>query len=1005
MTIRKPVSVIHNSFYDGQRVDQVDMTVEQDRNVNKDASIVQNHFGSGILLKSFSQAIVFDTDDLFPDQVALTISNDFDGTGLRPLAQPSDSTLGNQLEVELTDSDVNGNTTVGGRLSSKVLIVGLDFNGELQYDALYFYKKEKQVTKKHYARILSVFFNDFYGNNNCSRNLGGRFIIRESASMQLSRDPIMISQDVEPNLFFRDFKISNVSSTGDILLTLAQAIQAGIGVTYNVDDLGINTTVKRNVYLDAGDVTTKIAQKFKAETNNIQKLTILLGVSKNTSGTIAEWFDWSGELVINVYELQSTVTCYSQLVPELAIEYDPDPEPILQFSLDKDDLEDLGYVLSDVLQPVDLVVSNYNVGSSSNPRIEVGKYYAISINRGGDSSTGILFTGVGNSVSDYSRLSIYSGGTWTDVSEEDLWFQVWTDAAKVSDGMAYDDGNGMQIDKTTENELGATIDYSFDQNAFSDNGQNTLNTAVLEAIKEQSDQEQDERTGNTVYSRQMFEPQLSFVTNTQLTTLRETTEPLVIGCARDTNAKSNSTITGTQLYPGLAYDNKYIVVGPDVSLTSQRLIGSRLIPDSSSSSNTYKIVKTQLCTDGYGDVNGDGVVDEADAIRVAQLIGESLELESTQNKILAGDITVLELLRADVDGDGYITSTDATLILNYVGRNINSFPVGSSFTHLEIEVQNETGRFDGYYDCGDGYIRLDGYTPGTDGYYTDNNIIAIGDLTEAQLKYYGYNGLPDLASDNVNFSTTPWIDSVDFSIVPTAFWQDYLMQFSSKGRLVPVVFTSIDTSSTEYMDSSNNCTEDSESICNDNLNLDEDSCEPGQNNVFIPDNLIMGSGQILNKNGNYYKPDIEVYPIVLELPPEIQFENAILDIFTKFVLDRGDGTTAAGYTAPKFADCTTVSAAALVSNQVRFDVSIQSIYPNFDGYTLDDGYGIIIDDIIGINIDQSTGIMTLSAKDIDHSTVYPELRTKILITVYLKKSGWNNTPLTVPYNQISGLFS
>ena len=166
MTIRKSVSYLHNRWYDGQRVDQVDMTIEQDRNVNRDGSIVQNHFGSGVVPASPTQNVVFDTENLFPDQVALIASNDFDGTGLRPLAQPSDSTLGNQLEVELSDSDPEKTigpwmSTARGRLSTKVLIIGLDFQGNLQYDRFYFYKKEKQVTKKHYARILSVFFNDW----------------------------------------------------------------------------------------------------------------------------------------------------------------------------------------------------------------------------------------------------------------------------------------------------------------------------------------------------------------------------------------------------------------------------------------------------------------------------------------------------------------------------------------------------------------------------------------------------------------------------------------------------------------------------------------------------------------------------------------------------------------------------------------------------------------------------------------------------------------------------
>jgi hypothetical protein len=568
---RNEVSYIQNRWYDSQRVDQTDLTVEQNRNINTDAAIVQNHFGSGILPESFTQKIIFDTHDLYPDQIALVASKDLDGTGLLPLTQPTDLALGNQLEVELIDSDddLNGPSTVGGRFSSKVAVIGLDFQGNLQYDRFYFYRKEKQVTKKHYAQVLCVFLNDVYGNNKCSKKLGGRIVIRESKSFQLSRDTIMIAQDVEPNLFFRDLRISNVAVGGGLVVTLQEALQAGIGSEYNATSLGINTTVKREVELPVNDISTRLAQKFLATSNNIQKITLLLGVRRQdySPPDITRIYDWSGDLIINIYELQSSVSCPTELVPGLAIEFDPNPEPITQISISKSTLEDYGYVLTDVLQPVDFVFSGSLIGSTANTKIIPGKYYAISINRSGDSSVGALFTGVGNSSSTDDRFSIFSG-VWTDVPEEDMWYQVWTDAAKVSDGKAYDDGKGIDILKTTTNELGAVVDYTFDNNVFVDNGQNTLNTAIIEAVLEQSDQEQDERTGNPVYSREKYESSFSFVTTTTLNELREVSDPLVIGCARDINARANIVITGAQYYPGLARGNVFTVVSPDANLLS-----------------------------------------------------------------------------------------------------------------------------------------------------------------------------------------------------------------------------------------------------------------------------------------------------------------------------------------------------------------------------------------------------------------------------------------------------
>lgn len=993
MTVRKPVSYLHNRWYDGQRVDQVDMNIEQNRNLNIDASIVQNHFGSGVLPFSPVQKVLFDTDNLFPDQVALIASNDFDGTGLRPLAQPTDTSLGNQLEVELKDSDPetypwHWQSTAMGRLCTKVLVIGLDFQGNLQYDRFYFYKKEKQVTKKHYAQILTVFFNNFYGNNNCSRNLGGRVIIRETESFQLSRDPIMIAQDVQPNLFFRDFKVSNTTT-----ITLYQTIQTAIGSEYNVDSLEINTTVKRDFELAIDDVTTRIGEKFLANNNNIQKITMLLGVRKNTEATVDAQFDWSGELLVSVYELQNSISCPTDLVPELAIEFEPNPVPLTQFSIDQADLKRHGYILSDVLQPIDLVFNNTRLASTTNPIIVPGKYYIFTIGRAGDASTGTLFTGIGNSQTTDDRFSIFTS-VWTDVPEEDMWYQIWSDTAKVADGFAYDNGNGMEISKTITNELGAVVDYSFDQKAFADVGQNTLNTAVIEAVEVQSVQEQDERTGNPVYARQKFETTFSFVTTTNLETLRENSEPVVIGCARDTNPKTNEDIEGIQLYPGLAKGNIFHILAPNSDLISQQLVGSALIPNDECQSKEYRIVSTILCTDGYGDINGDGVVDNLDIFRASELLGESLLLASTQLKILNGEIDTLEIIRGDVDGDGYITATDVNHITAFVAKTRSGFEIGDTFQRLEIIVQRPTGRLDGYYDCGDGYIRLDGYSL--------QNIVSVAGLTEYELEYYGYNGLPDIESEDPVYQLIPF-EPISFRVRASPFWQDYLLQFKSDAREVPVTFTYSETPD-KLLTSLGTCDDSADSICQEVFEFGGNVCDPGRNDFYVPNNLIIGDGQILDKYGNFHKQDIELHIITIEIP-ETPLGRGVLDIFNKLIVNHENGKTTAGFPAARFSDCTFVASDALIKNQIRFGLSIASIAPSLDGYNWSLGYGIISDDYLAAYIDQEEGILYFTMKDAISSPIYPELRPKLQIIAYLKKAGWNNTPLTVPGNQVVGLLS
>lgn len=981
MTIRLPVSPLQNHWNDAQRVDRTDMNLEQDFNNSTNAAIVNNHLGSGIVPNAIEQRILFDSNSLTEEQAAILSAGDFDGTGLDFHLQPSDTNLGVQLEIELTDS------TVFGRQSVKVFIVGLDFESNLQYDTFNFHKNEKQVTRKHYTSLLTVFFNDFKGNNSCSREFGGSVVIREANSYQLSRDCKMIAQDIEPNLFFRDFKTAGNIIVPNVTVTLYSAIQEAIGSEYSVDALDINTTWANIRRLAASDVSSKVGQKFIAKTNNIQKITLLLGAEADNSVDIADKFDWTGQLVISLYKLQTTVECPTDIVPELAIEFEPEANPIVQLSFSQADLRSLGYVLTDVAQPIDFVFSNTAIGSSANPVINPDHYYAVIINRSGAAGTGAIFTLTGRDRTEDSRLTLYGSGSWVDVNEEDVWFQIWTDAAKVADGQAYDAGNGMQIDKTVENELGAEEDYCLCDRSFSSTGENTLNIGVVQAVQAQSVTEQDERTGNTVYARQNFEPSFSFVTEAGLEALSDTTEPLIIGCGLDTNPKDNALIDGVQAYPGLVIADEFTIIEPDPDLLSFNLIGSKLIPNMGCVSKEYRIFEVLTCIDGYGDVNGDGYIDASDIARVAELLGHGLASSDTQQDIIDGYISTLELLRADVDGDGYVTANDVTLITEYVARSINGFPVGSTFTHMVLKVQQSIGRWDGYFDCSDGYVRLDGYA--------GINLVLAEDLDPSELEYDGYLTDVSMNGDDAAFTTVPY-SAVTYQIIPQSFWHEYLVNFSSAARLVPASFTYTEGITV------NNCDPTAIYECQNRAEILPE-CDPGRNDFMVPDNLIIRRGQILGPDGGHHKIDLEIGQVILELP-EFPLEESSLNVFMKLVADVGDGKTAAGFNAMKFADCSTVGVDAIERNQVRFDVSIQAFVPNIDGYG-EDGYGIIVDDIIGVYMNHAAGILTLSIRDLSVDPIYRTMVTKLQITVYLKKAGWNNRVLVVDSDQVAGLLS
>jgi hypothetical protein len=192
--------------------------------------------------------------------------------------------------------------------------------------------------------------------------------------------------------------------------------------------------------------------------------------------------------------------------------------------------------------------------------------------------------------------------------------------------------------------------------------------------------------------------------------------------------------------------------------------------------------------------------------------------------------------------------------------------------------------------------------------------------------------------------------------------------------------------------------------CSDRGDVDP-ACDPGRNDFLAPDNIIIGDGgQILRPNGDFYKPDIEICTIILQLP-QTPLDEANIDVFNKLVADRGDGFTSAAYPACRYSDCSTVQPEDLAGGKVRFGVSLQSFVPSLDGYSLVDGYGAIIDDIIGVNMDQDNGILRLTVQDLVVDPVFVTLVTKIQINVFLKKSGWNNQVLVVDSDDIVGLVS
>jgi hypothetical protein len=628
MTKRTPVASEQNIWFDAQQVDDTDLTLEQDHNDTIQSGIINNHIGAGVLPEVLVENVIFDSllSNGFLDGIAVDVQN-----------QPVDNNLGNQLEIELT------NSKAASRRAVKVGIIGLDFESNLQYETFYFKSNETQVTRKHFTKILILLFNDFIGDPDLSFNLGGRLIIREARPMTLSKSPLMVAQDIEPNLFFRDFFL-------DGPISLNALLQSALPL-YNIDTLGIYTAELDNKPLLNGDVTTQIGQKFLATTNNIQKVQLLLSVRNLDVGNENDLV-WNGDLVVSIYPLQSSIDCPSDIAPDLPIDFSPSNIPAAQISVNFSSLQAAGIVLDSVPQPVDFVFSNSPVAAGN--VLVVGAYYAVAIKRAGSANKCDILIAAGNDRVTNSRITTFTGSLWVDIPEQDLWFRIWNDAAKVSDGQAYESGHGIIVPKTAQDpDTLVTVDYSLQGLQFVGND---VYRAVVAADTLETDPVPDQRTGNPVLTRKEFVPNIQLLNTIDITNLEKASEPLLIGAITDKNRKfydSISALIASKQYSATMVNDELIirivddptdtvrfdtsVSGLVTNLLNGDFSGARIVPNASNPSISYRIASAKLASGILGDVNGDGIVDKQDLDLLVSYYGYDLNVGPPVNTTVVTD--------------------------------------------------------------------------------------------------------------------------------------------------------------------------------------------------------------------------------------------------------------------------------------------------------------------------------------------------------------------------------
>lgn len=816
------------SWYDGQHVDKQDLDAEQAAHGSLAAANFDAVAGSGVLLEFAQEPVIFDSDSLDAFQQGLDAINSFDGQGV--LEDPyttSDPVGGTQLSFTMTDARLDG------FLQTEVFIIGKSFDQSLIYEVVELGGNIVEVTRNHFTEVTNILFQNFRGNDNTtvdgygSFDVGGRLIIAEASSMHPMRDPILDQQIDEPQQNFARFKTYTSGKT------LQTVLEEAIGASNDVDDLDINTTAAATRTFAEGGATDVIyGQKFLMQGDNIQKVTLLLSLASGST--------WSGTLLLGVRALQTTTTCSTDFLPDDDIGFDPNTEALEEIALTQSDLELQGVVLDSTPQEVDFYFTSSNLSNPQLSNLVEGNYYAITLRRAGSSTTGTIeVQEARNSDSLARRLTVFDNSVWTDVPNSTLWYRIWGDAARVASGVAYDLGIRLVTPKTTTDNNGVLVQNFTEDYDFANTSEDAENYLILEASTEFTTVEAHPRTGDSIFSRKEDAPTFSVLEQSDVfTLLNANDETVVLARLRDSNPRSNPTISGTTLYPALGFGNTFTVINPGSDLLTQNVVGSILVPNTSLPSLKYRIISQTIYTDLYGDTNSDGEINVTDAARVTQLDGYAADLVSgsvlaaTQlAAVLGGSTSIAEILRADVNASGVVDSTDLAIV-NLQINDGYAFPAGSSFTRVELALEP----------------------------LTDPKTVLSGEAV-SQLRIEVSD--PSLI-DNAAFSAVPW--RIDFQ----ESWEPEHVEVLDLRRFVTTTFLDFNTS-----------------------DLTSDPENGGLNSLFVPGDLFL-TGSVKELDGTFHPLDFEKNVIEIELPAGDT--SGEVNIFESYVVGRmqfSDGTLVA----------------------------------------------------------------------------------------------------------------
>lgn len=997
------------NFYDGQRVSESDLDTEQIHHKTTAARIISDFHGSGIVKSDiFNNNILLDTrspnlysdGEINPSKTTIESGN-YDGQPIYLDRQPSDVTYGTRVELELIDSAAMGRNKV------KVMLLGRAFDGignsgEIVAEIIDFDRNCKKVSKHYYLEITSVLFNNFSGGTGASyysnedssldliSDLGGGIIIREADELSVFASTDFSSQIESPNYAINTFISSDVNNT------IVDEIESGFGSNISISDLYLEQeSASEKLFEPNGDVSVAYGQKFLAQSDNIQRIDLLMAVSEDSDAEVGSEFDYSGDLVLGIYKLATETKCSADTIPEQLIDFDPEISPLAEVSYSQQDLENLGIYLNDQPQIVSFSFAGTLLADPNiDPTIEEGQFYAFLVARRGDTRTGTVIVHQGYDkverktengqtltiIEQFSKQSSryieFDPNTkrYIDDSSKSLWHVIHADAVEVLYGTAYaDDGTIIQIPKVKDFVGDTQISNYIKNIPLASISQGSANYVTLSHIDEFISPNVHPRTGNFVFTRIKDSASVAMVDSDGLSELQELSTPLLLAKVSDKNARDAQTISGTLDKPGLLTTNEVYIIDPTTELLTSNLINRIFVPDTNCQCNArYKIVKAECLEYRAGDFDDDGLYTSSDILSLLDVSGNTINSSTTERLLLDESLSILDFLKGDLNGDDTIDGYDIELLENAVEGSVD-FVVSETTRYLKLTLQNIN--IDSDYPIIFEDSDLSGETTALSNsvtFVTSSSEIAtlirLGDRVEIPADsddsgtYIVISKSIDddnltltLGLSNLDSSDVEFVGSASFNVIVSSGTATNMYADNNQLATLPFSETEYNILFTEaaftesaieicdlrrYVGTSfveevqNSCV-----IINDTCSITE--CEPlYKNQTYVPGDIYIPNGEILTSRGVPYHGDYEYVNITIPLPPG-DITDCTIDLYNQFVKSEGlSGKTVAGYQAMKFSDGTLVGCeddgadTDIYKGRVKFSHAIAGLYVDalVDGY-------------------------------------------------------------------------